>query len=133
MTRVRVSVRVSVCPPQPSLRPSVERYLRERPEVAMLLRGLLRCDPQTRPHPHSNPDPPLHPDPIPNSAPRCLPVPPLVPIPQPTGWFPHTAMLWTAPPNLVPKIPRSFWTPIPSPQPPKLHLGSPSNPHCLLG
>ncbi|XP_015135510.1 RIIa domain-containing protein 1 isoform X3 [Gallus gallus] len=26
----------------PSLRPSVERYLRERPEVAMLLRGLLR-------------------------------------------------------------------------------------------
>ena len=63
VTRVRVSVRVSVCPPQPSLRPSVERYLRERPEVAMLLRGLLRCDPQTRPHPHSNPDPPPTPGP----------------------------------------------------------------------
>lgn len=48
MTRVRVSVRVSVCPPQPSLRPSVERYLRERPEVAMLLRGLLLPAPPLR-------------------------------------------------------------------------------------
>ncbi|XP_031463958.1 RIIa domain-containing protein 1 [Phasianus colchicus] len=34
----------------PSLRPSVERYLRERPEVVMLLRGLLREVMLRRPH-----------------------------------------------------------------------------------